>query len=289
MTYSTLAVNAIPPTSSNVMNKQKNILMCPPAYFDVEYEINPWMHVDNPVDTKGAGRQWQQLHDTYTRLGWRVSVIDPVPGLPDMVFTANGGLVIDDRVALPRFREPEREGEVEHFRAWFEQRGYDAFVPRHDFEGEGDALLWKDVIFAGYPWRSDKASHREIARFFEREVVSLQLTDARFYHLDTAFTVVDERTVALYPRAFTQESLDVVRARVPDVIEATDEDALAYGLNAASDGARIVLSDRACGLIDRYRERGMQVLPTPIDEFQKSGGGVKCLSLELRGNEAARL
>lgn len=262
----------------------KEILMCAPTHFDVEYEINPWMHCDNPVVHAEARDQWQALHDIYTlRLGWTVHLLEPHRHLPDLVFTANGGLVIDGQAVLPAFRHPERQGETPFFDSWFRDNGFRGLeAPAHDFEGEGDALLWNDVLFAGYPWRSDKLSHSTLARRFGIEVVSLQLTDARFYHLDTAFTVVSRTTVALYPAAFTAESLDRVRRIVPNVILASDEDAVAYGLNALSDGEHIVLSDRATGLIDTYRRMGLEVWPTPIGEFQKSGGGVKCLSLELR-------
>lgn len=262
----------------------KQILMCAPTHFDVEYEINPWMHFDNRVDHATAMAQWQALHDIYTkRLGWDVLLLEPRAHLPDLVFTANGGLAIGGTVMLPCFRHPERQGETPFFDAWFRANGFTvADNPRHDFEGEGDALLWNDVLFAGYPWRSDKLAHQALARQFGLEVVGLQLTDARFYHLDTAFTVVNGSTVALFAPAFTTQSLDQVHRIVPNVILASHEDALAYGLNALSDGEHIVLSDRAHGLIDTYRRLGIEVWPTPIGEFQKSGGGVKCLSLELR-------
>jgi N-dimethylarginine dimethylaminohydrolase len=265
----------------------KTILMCPPEHFDIEYEINPWMCIDNRVQPDIARAQCQKLHNIYSeRLGWEVQILEPVKDLPD---TANGALVIDGKVALPRLRHPERQGETPYFEAWFRERDFEAlFTPVHDFEGEGDALPWNDIIFAGFPWRSDRRSHTELADFFGRRVVSLQLTDARFYHLDTALTVVDRDSAALYPRAFTAESLSAVRELVPNVIEATGEDAIAYGLNAVSDGRSIVLSDRAADQITTYRGRGMNVQPTPIGEFQKSGGGAKCLSLELRPNGATR-
>lgn len=260
--------------------------MCSPEHFDIEYEINPWMRTDNQVDKNLAAQQWRQLYSIYTeKLGWNVQLIEPVPGLPDMVFTANGALVIDGKVALPTFRAPDRQPETEHFKRWFDEHGYQHFLqPKYDFEGEGDALVWNGngLIFAGYPWRSDKPVHTELANFFGTQVVSLQLADARFYHLDTCLTIVDSHTVAIWPKAFTEESLHAVKQFVPNVIEASDEDALAYGLNAISDGHNIVLSDRAVGLINNYRQRGMQVFPTPISEYQKSGGGVKCLTLELR-------
>lgn len=262
----------------------KTILMCSPKYFDIEYEINPWMHTNNQVDTKLAKKQWDQLYNIYTTgLGWDVELVDPVKNLPDMVFTANGALVIGSKVALPTFRAPDRQPETEYFKKWFESKGYKEFLtPKYDFEGEGDALLWNDIIFMGYPWRSDKAAEGEVAAFFNKKVVSLQLANASFYHLDTALTIVDKETVALYPPLFTDESLKTIKEIVPNVIETGKADAYAYGLNAMSDGHNIVLSDGATGLIERYKKRGMQVYPVPISEYQKSGGGVKCLTLELR-------
>lgn len=262
----------------------KTVLMCAPTHFDIEYEINPWMDVSNQVNTNEAAKQWQKLYKIYTEtLGWEVELIDPVQGLPDMVFTANGALVIDGKIALPTFRAPDRQPETAYFKKWFEEQGYREFLqPKYDFEGEGDALVWNDFIFAGYPWRSDKAAHMELAGFFGKKVLDIQLSDARFYHLDTCLTIVSEDTVALWPKAFTEESLKLIRETVPNVIEASDDDALVYGLNAMSDGKKIVVPEGANGLIESYRKNGMEVFPTPISEFQKSGGGVKCLTLELR-------
>ncbi len=261
-----------------------SVLMCAPDFFDIEYEINPWMHEDNPVLPEAAARQWKKLYSIYTeQLGWDVQLVQPIGGLPDMVFTANGGLVYKGKVILPHFRHPDRQPETERFKQWFESAGYtDFYSPKYDFEGEGDALLWNDVLFAGHPWRSDKPAHKELADCLGVKVVSLHLSDPRFYHLDTAFTIVDKETVALYPKAFSEESIAAVHALVPNVIEATDEDAIAYGLNAMSDGKSIVVPEGAHQLIAQYRERGMNVVPTPIGEYQKSGGGVKCLTLELR-------
>lgn len=260
-----------------------SVLMCSPDYFDIEYEINPWMHTNNQVDPKSAMLQWQQLKDIYSQLGWDVKLQSPVEHLPDMVFTANAGLVIDDKVVLSQFRSPQRQPETPKDEEWFRSAGYtDILLPKADFEGEGDALVWNDIIFAGYPWRSDIAAHAEIAEFFGKKVISLQLTSASFYHLDTALTIVDEQTVALYPPLFTEESLKIIYQIVPNVIEVSREDAYAYGLNAMSDGKNIILSDKATNLISIYQNKGMEVHPTPIGEFQKSGGGVKCLTLELR-------
>jgi len=262
----------------------KKILMCSPDYFDIEYEINPWMSTKNKVKSSDAMDQWNKLRDIYINdLKWDVEFINPVKKLPDMVFTANGALVIDGKVALPTFRAPDRQPETKLFRKWFEDNGYTEFLePKYDFEGEGDALLWNDTLFAGFPWRSDQACHNELRDFFGIKLVSLQLADARFYHLDTCLTIVDKVTVAIWPGAFTEKSIKRIHEIVPNVIEASYEDTLAYGLNAMSDGKNIVLSDKAYGLIEKYRQKGMNVFTVPISEYQKSGGGVKCLTLELR-------
>lgn len=261
----------------------RTVLMCSPVYFDIEYEINPWMSTDNQVQPAVARQQWLQLNGIYGQLGWQVEHIEPIQGLPDMVFTANGALVIDHKVALPTFRAPDRQPETEHFKKWLQDHGYSEFLqPKYDFEGEGDALVWNDIIFAGYPWRTDNPAHAELTEFFGKKVISLQLADARFYHLDTCLSIVDQQTVAVWPKAFTAETLKIIYDTVPNVIVASDADALVYGLNAMSDGKNIVLSDKAIGLHEIYKQKGMTVFPTPISEFQKSGGGVKCLTLELR-------
>lgn len=255
--------------------------MCPPTFFSIAYEINPWMNLQNPVDSQRAKEQWQQLRDTYLRLGWQVDEMDPDPRLPDMVFTANGGLVIDDRAMVANFRHPDRQGETALFTQYFKQQNFQVACPRYNFEGEGDGLLWGDYLLLGYPWRSDKAAHAEVGDYFQKEVLSLQLTSAYFYHLDTCLTPLDNRVLALYPPAFTKESLELLNKRADKVIVAERKDALAYGLNACSYRDDIVIPQEAVGLIEAYKKTGRRVWPIPMTEFKKSGGGVKCLTLEI--------
>src|SRR3954462_12452811 len=85
----------------------RRYLMCRPEYFTVDYAINPWMDPTKPVDRDLAIAQWAERRAPHLRLGRKVSRLEPVPGLPDMVFAANGALVIDDAVYGARFRNPE--------------------------------------------------------------------------------------------------------------------------------------------------------------------------------------
>lgn len=258
------------------------VLMSPPDYFCIDYEINPWMKKANPVDPELAKEQWQKLKEIYEKLGWQVCLIDGQPNLPDMVFTANAGLVLNNRVLLANFRHPDRQPETDFFKTWFKNQGYTQISqPKYNFEGEGDVLVWGQFLLAGYPWRSDYASHAELGEYFDREVISLQLTDARFYHLDTCLTPINDQTVAFYPAAFSQASIDVLEKRVKNLIAVKDKDALCYGLNSVCYRDNIVLSQEAIELADIYRQQGWRVWPTPISEFQKSGGGVKCLTLTI--------
>ena len=272
----------------------RRYLMCRPEHFTVRYRINPWMEPSRPTDTALAVRQWQTLYDTYIALGHEVELIDPLPGLPEMVYTANGGFVLDGIAYGPKFRHPERAAEAPAFMAWFAAQGFEVRAPLEVNEGEGDFLLAGETILAGSGFRSAGASHRELAEIFGREVVPLRLVDPRFYHLDTALAVLDpvvgfanggpERAgIAYLAEAFDAESLAVLRARFPDAIVVSSADGAAFGLNAASDGKHVLVSPRASGFARQLEARGYTPVPVDLSELLLGGGGIKCCTLELRG------
>lgn len=259
------------------------VLMCPPEYFDIEYEINPWMHTADQPSNLTAHEQWQKLHDIYTeQLGWKVELIDPVKGLPDMVFATDCCFKVDDKILLSSFRYPERQPETKQFENWFRGHGYTKLKQAdHNFEGGGDTLMFGDKIIAGHGFRSTPEAHKQMQDYFGREVVSLHIIDPNFYHLDTSLTVLDKDTVAYYPGAIDGASQAKLKKAVPNLIEATLEEARGFGLNAVSDGQTVICSDESQSLLDKYRSAGFKPIGTPILEFRKSGGGVKCLTLEL--------
>jgi N-dimethylarginine dimethylaminohydrolase len=256
--------------------------MCPPTFFEVSYEINSYMHVDNPVDTELAKTQWNKLHNTYASLGYDIQLIQPVKGIPDLIFTANAGLAIDGKVAVARFKNPERQGETPVNMKWFKAHGYQTFLPKHDFEGEGDCLYSGGKLFAGSGYRTDPASHAELAEFFGREVVSLRQIDPRFYHLDVAMCPLTEDTLMYFPGAFDDESIAKLKKHFRYTIEASEEDATGFGLNAVSDGENVVLSSAAFGLTEELKRQGFNPIGLNMSEFRKSGGAVKCCTMELR-------
>jgi len=261
----------------------RHYLMCPPTYFDVTYAINPWMDPATPVDRDRALAQWESLRRTYLDLGHRVSLIDPVPGLPDMVFAANGGLVVDGTALGARFRNAERAAEGPAYLAWFRAQGFRAVhEPAFVNEGEGDFLVTGSVVLAGTGFRTDPASHREAQEVFGRPVVPLQLVDPRYYHLDTALAVLDADHVAYYPDAFSPGSQAVLRRLFPDAVLADAADAAVLGLNAVSDGRHVVLAAEATGLAAQLAALGYQPVPVDLSELRKAGGGPKCATLEIR-------
>jgi len=271
---------------------RRRYLMCRPEHFTVSYRINPWMEPEKPTDTAKAVAQWEVLYDTYLSLGHEVELIDPVPGLPDMVYTANGGFVIDGRALGARFRVEERRGEERPFMDWFTAHGFEVIEPVEVQEGEGDFLLVGDTILAGTGFRSVGDSHREVGEVFGREVVSLRLIDPRFYHLDTAIAVLDpvegeggvERAnIAYLPSAFDEASQQVLAERYPDAIRVSDADGAVFGLNSASDGRNVFISPRATGFEQQLRERGYNPVLVDLSELLLGGGGIKCCTLELRG------
>ncbi|HEX2805156.1 MAG TPA: N-dimethylarginine dimethylaminohydrolase [Kineosporiaceae bacterium] len=262
--------------------RPRRYLMCAPTHFAVEYAINPWMSLDAPVDRDRAIEQWDQLRRTYLGLGHRVDLIEPIPGLPDMVFAANGGLVLDG-VAMPaRFRHAERVPEGPAYREWLRHNGFRVFDSVHVNEGEGDFLVAGDRILAGTGFRTHPEAHDDAQELLGLPVISLQLIDPRFYHLDTALAVLDEGVIAYYPGAFSTGSQAVLRRMYPDAILADAADALVLGLNAVSDGANVVLPAAATGLAERLRGDGFRPVPVDLSELLKAGGGPKCCTLELR-------
>jgi N-dimethylarginine dimethylaminohydrolase len=261
----------------------RRYLMCRPEHFEVSYAINPWMDVTAGVDRELALQQWDALRQTYLDLGHEVEVIPPEPGLPDMVFAANGGLVVEGRALGARFTHAERRAEGPAYLAWLAGAGLkDVTEPVHVNEGEGDFLVVGEMVLAGTGFRTDPGAHTEVQELFGIPVISLQLVDPRFYHLDTALAVLDERTVAYYPEAFSPGSRGVLQRLFPDAILASEADAVVLGLNAVSDGRHVVLPSAATDLAAQLRERGYVPVGVDLGELLKAGGSVKCCTLEIR-------
>lgn len=261
---------------------QPTVLMCRPEHFTVSYRINPWMHPEDPTDTSLAVKQWTTLYNTYVDLGFTVHLIESLPGLPDMVYAANGGFVLDGIAYGAQFHYPERQPEGPAYMEWFRAQGLDVREPESTNEGEGDFLLVGDTILAASGFRSDTSSHQEIANTYGREVVSLQLVNPSYYHLDTALAVIDETTIAYLPSAFDEASLVILRERYPDAIIATEEDAAFLGLNSFSDGHNVVIAERATTFARDLADRGYNPIGVDLSELLLGGGGVKCCTLELR-------
>lgn len=268
---------------------KRTVLMCRPDFFTVEYRINPWMHPEDPTDTSLAVKQWEVLYKTYLDLGFDVKLVDPIDGLPDMVYAANGGFVLDGIAYGASFTYPERQPEGPAYMDWFRDNGFEVRVPESINEGEGDFLLVGDVILAGTGFRSATESHRELAEIFGREVISLELVNPSFYHLDTAIAVLDpspvpgeNANIAYLPSAFNEAGLAVLRERYPDAVLVNEEDAAFLGLNSYSDGYNVVIAARAKDFERQLRERGYNPIGVDLSELLLGGGGVKCCTLELR-------
>jgi N-dimethylarginine dimethylaminohydrolase len=259
----------------------RHYVMTPPQFFAVEYAINPWMDTTNPVDAAAALSQWQRLQDVYLQLGHSVDLVVPVPGLPDMVYAANGGLIIDGTALVARFKYPQRQQESAAYGAWLQSQGFDPVYAQHVNEGQGDLLPVGDIILAGYGFRTALRAHSEIAGIFNRRVISLELVDPRFYHLDTALTVLDDTTIAYYPPAFSYVSRAHLETLFPDAIVVDSADAYAFGLNAVSDGRHVVLSAAAAGFAEQLSDAGFEPIGVEMPELLKGGGSVKCCTLEL--------
>lgn len=279
------SVEAIDDQRAEIETARADFLMCPPRHYGIDYEINPWMDRRRPANRRRAAAQWRALYEEIAdRIQAKVALLDPAPGLPDLVFTANAGLVWGNRVVPSRFRHPERAGEEPIVRQWFAEQGFEVWeLPSEDaFEGAGDALFCADTLFAGYAFRSDIRSHRALSERLGVPVLSLELVDSRFYHLDTCFCPLDRETAMYYPGAFDDYGVRVLRARIPRLIPLTEEDAARFGANAVVFGREVVLNAGCETLYRQLEEHGFRPHPVALDEFIKSGGSAKCLTLDLK-------
>ncbi|HEY2507127.1 MAG TPA: arginine deiminase family protein [Streptosporangiaceae bacterium] len=241
------------------------------------------MHPGEPVDATLAMHQWHDLRQAFLTLGHTVHTITPVAGLPDMVFAANGATVIDGKVLGAKFRYPQRQREGMAYLDWFRQAGYQVTQePVAVNEGEGDIVFAGRAILAGHGFRTDPAVAGELTQLFGLPVISLRLVDPRFYHLDTALTVLDADTVAYYPAAFDDAGRAALSSQFAELIEVKDEDAEVLGLNAISDGRHVVLPTQAAGLAAQLAAAGFEPVGVNLSELLKAGGGPKCCTLELR-------
>lgn len=259
----------------------RHYAMTPPIYFTVEYAINPWMDTTTPVDAELAVAQWENLRDTFRRLGHTVDLVEPVPGLPDMVYAANAGLIVNGTAIVARFKHAERHGESAAYAAWMSRRGDEPVATRHVNEGQGDLLAVGSMILAGNGFRTHAQAHAEVAAITGMPVISLELVDPRFYHLDTALAVLDDTTIAYYPPAFTDEARARLRALFPDAIEVASTDAYVLGLNAVSDGKHVVHPAQAIGFAEQLYHAGFHPIGVDLSELLKGGGSVKCCTLEV--------
>ncbi len=260
------------------------LLMAPPQHYGVLYEINPWMNRGRATDPARAAAQWSALRALLAGpLEAEVQIVEPVEGLPDLVFTANAGLVREGRVVVSNFRHPERQGEAAVFARWFAEHGYDVLRPPEGrfFEGEGDALFVGDTLYAGYRFRSDAHSHALLADLLGVRVLPLELVDPRFYHLDTCFCPLDAETVAYFPPAFDRYARRVIAANIPNRIEVSEAEAARFACNAVVLNGCVALIEGCPRFEEQLRERGLTPHATPLGEFLKAGGSAKCLTLHL--------
>ncbi|MEL6496452.1 MAG: TIGR00300 family protein [Cyanobacteria bacterium J06623_7] len=269
------------------MTESIRILMCAPDHYDVDYVINPWMEGNIHKSSQAkAVEQWSKLNQVLNDIA-QVDLVQGQKGVPDMVFTANAGLVLGDNAVLSRFYHPERQGEEPYFKKWFEDNGFNVFElpPDLPFEGAGDALLDREGrwLWAGYGFRSELDSHPYLAKWLDIEVLSLRLIDDRFYHLDTCFCPLTEGYLLYYPGAFDSYSNHIIEGRVPadKRIAIAEADAINFACNSVNVGRTVVMNKASDRLKQNLQDIGFQVIETPLTEFLKAGGAAKCLTLRI--------
>jgi len=272
-----------------IQSATPHILMCPPEYYGIEYEINPWMSRSRQADRPLAHEQWRRLHESLRSLGATVSLLEPVAGLPDLVFTANAAMIYGRRAILSHFRHQQRQGEEPLCERWLSEHGFtvERLPEGRYFEGAGDALFCGQTLLAGYRIRSDVRSQQLVGQLVGSRVVPVELIDGYFYHLDTCFCPLAPGEAIWYPGAFDDYGRRALAEAVPRLIEVASEEARSFACNAVVVGKHVITNTGCPRLHADLAARGYNPIETPLSEFVKAGGSAKCLTLRLDGEEAA--
>jgi N-dimethylarginine dimethylaminohydrolase len=261
----------------------RRYLMCPPEHFGVLYEINPWMHKEVSVDRERAQAQWENLVANLKAAGADIEVQPSHPDVPDLVFTANAGIVNGRQFVPSRFRHPERQPETAFDIEWFGERGFtvDELPLGVCHEGAGDALPFGGVLVSGYRFRSDAASHAYLSTLTGAAVRSVELVDERLYHLDLTFCPLDDRRAIVAPMGWDDYGRRVIESLVAEPLVLEDDEALSFCANSVVVGTNIVMPNVTPRVGRQLESWGFSVEVSPVDEFLKAGGGCRCLTLAL--------
>ena len=271
------------------MQNPARILMCPPDYYGIEYEINPWMDRRHGSDHRAATEQWLDLRRLLEGAGAKIECLEPVPGMPDLVFTANAAMIFREMAVAARFRHAQRQVEEALAQAWLAGHGFQVknLGPEIYFEGAGDALFCGETLFAGYRIRSAIGGHQRIGDLLGCRVISLELVDPRYYHLDTCFCPLAPGVAIYYPNAFDEYGQRALQDSIGELIPVIESEAASFACNAVVVG-QTVLTNSGCPELHRsLAAQGFSPMATPLSEFVKAGGSAKCLTLRLDGEEAA--
>ncbi|HEX9991646.1 MAG TPA: arginine deiminase-related protein [Acidimicrobiales bacterium] len=258
-------------------------LMCPPHHFGVLYEINPWMNREVTVDTDLAQTQWANLVDALKAAGAEIEMMEPQPGVPDLVFTANAGIVNGRQFVPSHFRHPERQAETAIYQAWFEERGFriDRLPAALSHEGAGDGLPFGRVLVSGYRFRSDARAATVLSQLTKAPVRPVELVDPRFYHLDLTFCPLDERRAICAVDAWDSYGAKVIEMLVPEPLVLEQHEALSFCANSVVIENRIVMPNCPPRVGRQLEAWGFEVTVVDVSEFLKAGGGPRCLTLAL--------
>ena len=262
------------------------LLMCPPDFFGIEYEINPWMRISQQSNGDRARAQWQTLTQILEEeTGAKLEFLEPKPGLPDLVFTANAGIIHGGKAVPSRFRHPERQREEQHFIEWFTKKGYEVILldPELYFEGAGDLLGFPEFWFGGYRQRSDIRAYDQLSTIFSTRILPVELVDQRFYHLDTCLCPLSGGELLYFPHAFDAYAQTVISTHVEQnkLFAVPSSEAERFACNAVCIDHHVVLPIGCPKTMEWLTQQGYSPHPVELDEFLKAGGSAKCLTLAL--------
>jgi N-dimethylarginine dimethylaminohydrolase len=270
------------------------VLLCPPNYFDVVDQKNPYMSREVAVDRVKARTQWESLCSVLQQNGCEVETIDPVEGLEDMVFAANQ-VFVGEKDGYGKFVVPSRmvyasrHREVPFYLDWCRKRDYQVIQLDYGddyLEGHGD-LLWHpdgSRIYAGYGFRSTRGGVEKFAAAMSKmgiPVEPLQLVDPYCYHLDTCLCPLNNEAALIFLGAYSTEALATLHRLWKRVHLLTADEAHRFMGNGIVINGSYLTPHLTTELEAILHREGLRPVIVDTSEFEKAGGSCFCMKTFL--------
>lgn len=249
------------------------LLVRPPSPALADGELT---HLDRvAVDPALAREQWEAYVDVFRARGWTIVDVPAADAQPDGVFVEDAVVVFDDLAVLARAGADSRRGEKPTVQSVVAASGLDVveIVEPGTLDG-GDVLKVGRTVYVGASLRTNADGIAQLRAALEpRGWAVVEVPVTKVLHLKSGITALPDGTIIGFEPLVDDPSL------LENFLGVPEEHGTAV---VVLDEATVLMSSDAPATAALLRSRGLEVITTPVSEFEKLEGCVTCLSVRIR-------